>query len=159
MQIRVKREDHINAAINTVQKGAADLVRSRLIAGLRAFHQEVLARTPVHTGRAIANYQWTVGAPANGVVAHSSGSPIGQTNKYPLGIENRRDENEAIANASFAALDFSNPFKKFYLTNNTPYFNDLEYGRIPNRGSLKPRTPAGGIMRAAAKLIRSKRSF
>lgn len=68
--------------------------------------KRVILRTPVDTGRARANWQATIGAPASGEV-------------------NAVGAQAAIAQAESAAAQA--PGQVFWLVNNLPYINRLEF--------------------------------
>ncbi|QIV65819.1 hypothetical protein Cp1R7AA1_215 [Mesorhizobium phage Cp1R7A-A1] len=89
-------------------------------------------RTPVWSGRAIRNMIWTKGAPNT-----TEYSPIGSGEAG----ENRRGPNSAAAHATREALDFSNPFAVYWLTNNAHHIEELEAGNLPYPG----KHPAGGM--------------
>ncbi len=101
----------------------------------------IKGHTPVWSGKAVRNYQWSVGAPASGVLEPVDSGPPGPTNSMPLGAEPRRAANEAAARQSLEAIDFGNPFQTFILTNNDPDIEGLEYGLLPTPD--KSRSPNG----------------
>jgi len=107
-------------------------------------HERMLARTPVHTGETVANYQWTVDQPFIGTIEPiESPSDPGHTNTLPLGVEPRRRANEAMANASFYEIDWSKTFGRVvYLTNNADQWGGLEAGQLPE-APLRQRSPMG----------------
>jgi hypothetical protein len=112
-------------------------------------HRLSTSKVPVWKGTALANMQWSTGAPATGVVDAAGGSKDpGPTNSMRVGSEPRRPENQAISDASFARLNFSNPFQEFILTNNAPHMRRIEFG-LPPRDGLKARAPKG-VFRVSA---------
>lgn len=121
--------------------------RLRMTNALTIFHREVTDRTPVWSGSAIANYHWSIGTMAYGYINPVDNGPPGHTNQMPLGVEPRRAPNQAIADASFAAVlaSLANPYQAFYLNNNDGDIMDLEYGRIPSGPGLTPRSPNGMV--------------
>ena len=105
-------------------------------------HHSITELTPVNTGQTLANYQWSIGTPFSGLVeAMGSGDP-GPTNQMPLGIEPRRPENQAVADASLNALNFSKPYQDFILVNNNPAWGGLEDGEYPEF-PFRQRSPNG----------------
>lgn len=98
--------------------------------------------TPVNTGGTVRNYIWTVGVPFSGVLDPIDNGDPGQTNAMPLGVEPRRGANEDAARESLEALDFTNPFQTFILTNNSPTVGGLELGLLPG-APFKSRSPNG----------------
>jgi hypothetical protein len=93
-------------------------------------HLSLLEKTPVHTGQTIRNYVWTEGTPFSGVL-DAIGSGIEPTNEMPLGPEAHRAANAADSTATMNALDFTNPFKNYIVTNNSPAIKGLEMGNFP----------------------------
>jgi hypothetical protein len=82
-------------------------------------------RTPVWSGRAIRNMIWTRGAPNATEYEPIGGGEVG---------EGRRGPNSAAAHATRQALDFSNPFATYWLSNNAHHIGDLEAGNLPYPG-------------------------
>jgi hypothetical protein len=119
-------------------------------------HAYLLSHTPVYSGTAVANFQWSMDAPRKGLIraaSHPTGG-LGVTSQLSLGQEPARLANEAIATESLNRIDFSDPFRKIYIVNNVSYFPELEYGTY----SEDSRTPPGGIFRGAAAMLRIKYS-
>lgn len=112
-------------------------VRTLVHEGMR----RLLAKTPVNTGQAVMNYVATGGTPYGGPVKQA-GKAVEPTNKLPLGAEKLRGAAEAISKATLADVDFSDPYKVFWITNRTPHIGGLEYGELPKR-PYTPRSPAG----------------
>lgn len=109
-----------------------------------AVHFSLMAKTPVHSGETVRNYIWTVNQPFNGPsISPIAGGPTGQTNKMPLGSEPRRSANEAAATTTLEALNFKNPFKKYFVTNNSPQVRGLELGLLPMGDGFTSRSPSG----------------
>lgn len=105
-------------------------------------HTTILSLTPVWSGQSIRNYTWSTGSDYTGGVLKAAGtSEPGATNSMPLGSEPRRGINEARPNATFAALDFNNPYRKYILTNSAPNIMALEMGLLPTEE--RSRSPAG----------------
>jgi hypothetical protein len=98
-------------------------------------------KTPVNTGQAVMNYVATGGAPYNGP-PRSAGKAVEATNKLPIGSEKLRGAATAISVATLAGVDFSDPYKTFWISNNTPHIGGLESGSLPE-APYRPRSPAG----------------
>lgn len=112
---------------------------------LRMIHQGVTSRTPVNTGQTLANYQWSVGTPAGGIVAHDETGETGRTNEMVIGEEPRRPANQAITDRSLESLPFGKlSGKKIYLTNNAPQWRGLENGMLPESPFVQ-RSPNGMV--------------
>lgn len=112
-------------------------------------HRLSTSKVPVWKGTALANMQWSVGTPFSGTVKAGGGSKDpGPTNSMRVGSEPRRPENQALSDASFDRLNFSNPFQEFILTNNAPHMRRIEFG-LPPRDGLKARAPKG-VFRVSA---------
>lgn len=103
--------------------------------------RRLIAKTPVHSGQAVANYVATGGAPYGGP-AKEGGKPQAGTNAMPLGAEANRGTAAGVAMATVATVDFSDPYKNFYITNRAPHIGGLEAGALP-RAPYSPRSPAG----------------
>lgn len=81
------------------------------VAALNLFKQVIL-KTPVDTGRARGNWQTTVGG-------------------YAQGTTGAKSESEVL-NEMVQTLQGERIKKGFFLTNNLPYIQKLEYGGYPN---------------------------
>lgn len=112
-------------------------VRTLVNEGMR----RLIAKTPVHTGQAVANYVASGGTPYGGPVK-TGGDPEHGTNAMPLGPEKNRGGASATATATIAGVDFSDPYKVFWITNRTPHISGLETGSLP-AAPYTPRSPAG----------------
>lgn len=114
------------------------------LARIAAFvHAKTVARTPVHTGQTVANWQWSLGSPSSGVVSFSEAGETGRTNKMSLGSEPRRSANENIADSSLKALPVQKLFgENIWFVNNAPRAGDIERGELPP-APLESRSPAG----------------
>ncbi len=130
-----RAEQEINREIS------ARLKKMMLIA-----HEAVGSYTPVWTGFALANWQWSMGRAASTVVTFKG--PPNPTGGLPLGVEPNRGAAQAISDASFAKLTFDKVATKYYLVNNAQYEDgrsilDIEYGRmpIPSRDRTKKYNP------------------
>lgn len=109
----------------------------------------IKAKTPVHTGSAVRNYNWSVGAPDMSYNDPIDNGPPGHTNRMALGTEPRRKPNEEAAAQSLTGLNFGNPFQTFILNNTDPDIGGLEMGLLPGP-PLTSRSPNGmfGITQA-----------
>lgn len=112
-------------------------VRTLVSEGMR----RLIAKTPVQTGQAVVNYVATGGAPYGGPVKKGGDAQKG-TNSMPLGPERNRGGAAAEALATVSTVDFSDPFKDFYITNKAPHIGALETGSLPAE-PYTPRSPAG----------------
>ena len=98
----------------------------------RAALTRLVARTPVATGHARANWQVSLGSPAIGVVAAEDLSGV-----------------DTLANGVAAIMADREPFATVWLTNNAPYIQTLE------RGS-SDQAPAGMVAVTVTELGRTK---
>lgn len=127
----------LDRSVERFEKMLSKRVRALVSEGMR----RLIAKTPVYTGQAVANYVATGGAPYSGPVK-SGGDPQEGTNAMPLGPEKNRAGAAAGALATVASVDFSDPYKVFYITNRAPHIGGLEAGALP-REPYTPRSPAG----------------
>lgn len=122
-------------AIAKIKDEMRQVYAKRLGDFVEDLHDRILARTPVDTGQAAANFQVTAGRPYAGVVA-APGPRTPGAGSMPLGTEPNRERAESIAKASFSRGMFRSPYQTYYITNNTPHILALEYGdasqRAPN---------------------------
>jgi hypothetical protein len=134
------------------------LVLSDLSAGLRAM-QESIMLTPVYTGRTLVNYRWSLDAPSTQARAPVTEPDLpGKTSTLALGTEPRRRANAVVVQEEFAALmaelrGGNNPFRRIFLTNNTPYFDQVEYGSYSTSEGASARTPPGGMVRRGETIL------
>jgi hypothetical protein len=135
---RVQIERQVRASMMRFEASLS--VKIMVLCGEIDFYIKSL--TPVHTGQSVRNYIWTTDVAFHGVLEAIDNGPTGKTNSMSLGSEPRRHINEETAAASLAALNFSNPFQTFILTNNAPQIGGLELGLLPGP-PLKSRSPAG----------------
>jgi len=104
---------------------------------------EITSKTPVWSGQALANYQWSVDEPIEGEALPALGTGFpGHTNSMPLGIEPRRSENQEFTDESLAKIKFDDPYRVFWLNNNDPTIGPLEEGAWPEP-PLNQRSPNG----------------
>ena len=101
----------------------------------------LIRRTPVHTGQAVRNYVATAGTVYRGPVLGGN-NPVEATNPLPLGPEQLRARNEGQALATLYGVDFSDPYRVFYITNRAPHIGGLEAGELPE-APYTPRAPQG----------------
>lgn len=107
-------------------------------------HHQITSRTPVNTGKTLANYQWSINQPATSILEAVGTGKVEATNELALGTESRRPANQAVTDVSLAALNFSQPYQSFYLTNNNPAVGPLEDGEWPEY-PFRQRSPSGMI--------------
>lgn len=103
--------------------------------------RRLLRKTPVNTGQAIRNYVATAGTVYRGPVLGGN-TPVEATNPLPLGAEQLRARNEGQAMATLLDVDYSDPYRVFYITNKTPHIGGLEAGELPE-APYTPRSPRG----------------
>lgn len=154
MTMKIKAKGMTDAKISRVEKTIAQNLSRELEHKIGLFIEEALARTPVFTGKAIANFYFTLDAPASATSEPNTSAPITETNKLPLGVEPRRGPNEDLSRSRFANVKVTNPYRSMFITNTAPYFLALEYGSAPPEGEHESRVPAGGIMRGAAQRLK-----
>lgn len=132
------------------------LIIADLQAGLQAMHDSLLL-TPVYTGRTLVNYRWSVGNPETTVRAPVKQPKLpGTTSEMSIGSEPRRAAQRAVIQEEFRAVMDAvgrNPFQNIFLTNNTPYFTDVEYGTYKTSEGHTQRTPPGGMVRRGETLL------
>jgi hypothetical protein len=104
-------------------------------------HRRLIAKTPVHTGQAVANYIASKGAPFSGS-AVEAGKAIEATNKLSLGSEALRGGATRRAQGTLDTLDFKNPFDTYWIVNRAPHIGGLEAGELPEEPFV-PRSPLG----------------
>lgn len=129
------------------EKAFKNKVRMLVTEGMR----RLIAKTPVHTGQAVANYVATGGTPYTGPVK-AGGDPQAGTNAMPLGPEKNRGGAAATAMATISTVDFSDPFQTFYITNRAPHIGGLETGSLP-AAPYTPRSPQGMFAVTTQELI------
>jgi hypothetical protein len=153
-----QQKQELEKARKRVQSNAKRSLARQVKRMVYDVHNYILSATPVYSCNAVANFQWSMDSPANGLVkpARFPTDGLGKTSVKPLGSEAARGANEAIANASLAKIDFSDPFRRIYVVNNVPYFADLEYGTYNFVTKTEPRTPPAGIFRGASAMLRNK---
>jgi hypothetical protein len=112
----------IKAFAERVEKNA-DQVISKVCLDLLS---DIVLNTPVDTGRARANWQCSIGAPASGEVSYNSDAGKGIAAPKESGAS-------AYAIAAGATSVASAPRNIFWITNNLPYINRLEFDQWSNQ--------------------------
>jgi hypothetical protein len=123
-----------NDAKNMGDNTIANLNKIMRLAALHLFRQVIL-KTPVDTGRARGNWFTTIGDLSNSVA-----------------LEGRSEEetiNEMIDTISSGRIK-----QGFFLTNNLPYIQKLEYGQYPNPAKSGNRTSNGYSKQAPEGMVR-----
>lgn len=138
-----------------------DGFRKRLGDGIRDVCEEIddtiKSHTPVWSGSAVRNYIWTTGIASSAIFEPINNGDPGPTNSMSLGVEPRRAVNEQAARETLTALNFTNPFQAFILTNNDPDIEGLELGLLPTpEKSRSPNGMFGLTQNYIGELIRSK---
>jgi hypothetical protein len=114
--------------------------------------------TPVYTGRTLVNYRFSVGNPIDAVRAPVAKPELpGRTSEMPLGSEPRRAANMELVLEEFKEVRAAvrvDPYKPIFLTNNTPYFLEVEFGTYSTSEGSNQRTPAGGMVRRVEASLR-----
>ncbi len=126
-------------------------VLTDLVAGLRAMQDSIML-TPVYTGRTLVNYRWSLDSPVHGVRAPVKDPALpGKTSDLAIGREPRRNANSAQLREEFAVmlagLRADAALRSVHLVNDTPYFDQVEYGTYSTSEGGQQRTPPGGITR------------
>lgn len=111
------------------------LFRQRVRRVVSAAMHELLRRTPVWTGSAAASYAIAE------TVRHPGFAPTPGTNEMKLGDEPNRPAAEAVSLGRLAAVDYTDPFQLFTITNGAKHMAELEYGLAPD--AERSRAPAG----------------
>lgn len=135
------------AFLDTLRAAEGEMKRKfawRVMNVVHTLHHEIVALTPVWSGSAVANYQWSAGLPRFELIEPIDNGPPGHTNEMPLGTEPRREPNEALSLESLEALSFANPYQVFWLSNNDPDIMGIEIGTKPPP-PLQIRNPQGMI--------------
>lgn len=109
---------------------------------IKDLHIGITSKTPVWSGETLANYHWSVGHPDPEVFPRQGTGVWEATNALPLGVESQRPINQAMADYSLNQLDYTNPYKKFWLNNNCPTIGPLEDGIWPE-APFRQRSPYG----------------
>jgi hypothetical protein len=154
IRVRYKRPRSFGSA-RAIRDEVKSLIVSRLVMGLTDMQNSIL-ETPVYTGKTMANYHWSTGAPNMSIrPAISQPSLPGKTSEMPLGSEPRRKANSQLVIEEFMELLASvraNPFQDIYLTNSMPHFSEIEHGTYAAEGK-QSRTPPGGMTRRGETLL------
>lgn len=137
----VSNSKQFNAGLGQSYQRFENKFRKRMRMLVEGGMVRLIRRTPVHTGSAVMSYVASVGQPFSG--APSSGrTAVEPTNKLAIGSERLRGGAEAVARGTLARVDYSNPFRVFWITNNAPHIGGLEAGELPKE-PYTPRSPQG----------------
>jgi hypothetical protein len=93
---------------NFIKKAEGD-IRDVKVATIFELSSQIIKKTPVDTGRAKGNWQYSFGAPKTGVVSSNNTAPLGALGSVNFGI--------------------SDQFGVDYIVNNLDYIEYLEDGR------------------------------
>lgn len=157
--ISFRRPTGFNGLVNRIAREMKQAVSDEMRLGADIL-LEHLEQTPVYTGRTLINYRFSLGSGIDDLRA-----PIarpqrpGKTSDLAVGMEPRRAANFAPVLAEHAAVKAAlrrDPYQVLYLTNNVPYFLDVEYGSYSTSEGSSVRTPPGGMMRRAEQTIASR---
>jgi hypothetical protein len=125
--------------------------RKKIVRLMSEGMERLMAKTPVNTGQAVMNYVASAGAPHSGS-AIAAGKAIEPTNKLTLGTEKLRGGAEAVSRSTLRGIDYTNPFKVYWISNNAPDIAGLEYGALPY-APYTPRSPRGMFAVTVQELI------
>lgn len=106
-------------------------------------HEGITERTPVWSGRSLRNWVWTMDQPNTQVFEEIDNGPPGTTSQMQIGSEPRRAPNQSASDKTVLDLSFRNPYRQFWLSNNSESIIDLEYGNLPT--PAMSRQPAGMV--------------
>lgn len=115
----------------------------RITHAIDELHVAIEERTPVWSGSAVANFQWSNGSPNYTFIEPIDNGDPGPTNTMALGTEPRRPPNAQLSLDSLMSLDIGDGTGIYYLNNNDPDIEDLEMGALPT--PALSRSPAGMI--------------
>lgn len=150
--ITFRRPRGFDAQAGKYEKLMRKAVMDEMLLGLDLV-LEAIEDTPVYTGRTIINYRFSVGRPIEGTRSPIAKPDLpGKTSEMEIGKEPRRGANWSVVLAEYAAVRASikqNPYQAVFLTNNAPYFLEVEYGTYNTSEGHSQRTPPGGMVRRA----------
>ena len=126
--------DNPNDIQNLTKNTIDNLNKIMRLAALNLFRQVVL-KTPVDTGRARSNWQATIGGVAKGTV------------------DGEKSE-EQILQEIVDVVSGGRIKQGFFLTNNLPYIQKLEYGGYPMSPKKGDKTTGGYSKQAPAGMVR-----
>lgn len=156
--ITFKRPRAFHALPGKIEKEMRRAVAAEMKLGLDLI-LEAIEETPVYTGRTLVNYRFSQGNPIEEVRAPVARPELpGKTSEMELGSEPRRNANMAVVlreQASVKRQVDRDPYKPVYLTNNTPYFLEVEFGTYKTSAGHEQRTPPGGMVRQAESALAS----
>lgn len=140
------------SGLEKAKQAPAKIMARKMMLACQFVHEGVTSRTPVHTGESLRNWVWSMNEPNSGTAmpALGEGDP-GQTSKMRLGSEPRRPANQAPVDASLARLNFKDPFRQYWLSNNSKTIAGLEYGQLPN--PQMSRSPNGMVRITVQELL------
>lgn len=157
--IRFKRPRGFHALPGKIEKEMKRAVAREVKLGLDLI-LDAIEETPVYTGRTMINYRFSYGNPIDDVRSPVARPNLpGQTSEMELGSEPRRSANFSVVQAEQQAVKRAvdqNPYKPVFLTNNTPYFLEVEYGTYKTSEGHTQRTPPGGMVRRAEDALSSR---
>ena len=148
MKFSMKKPPEMQYIEKKIDREIRQYLSVKIAAALQEFHKSLLD-TPVYTGRTLISYRWSIGSPIEDRRAAVKNPALpGKTSELGLGNEPRRAANQSVIDIEFKQMVSvlvrdKNPYQKFYLRNNMPNFDDIEYGNY----SGKSRTPPGGMTR------------
>lgn len=137
----VANRREFNRGLDKAYERFEDRFRLKMKGLVEAGMVRLLRRTPVHTGAAVMSYVASSGQPFSGSPSQGR-APVEATNRLPLGAERLRGGAEAVAKATLARVDYSDPFNVFWITNNAEHIAGLEAGELPSE-PFTPRSPQG----------------
>ena len=129
-----------NAGLDRAEERFQRMFKERVRRLVHTGMRSLIAKTPVNTGEAIMNYVASSGTPSGS--HRRAGKAVEATNKLALGAEKLRGPAAAISFATLATVSFDDPYKVYWITNNTPHIGGLEHGLLPEAPYV-PRSPAG----------------
>lgn len=134
MKVKIRGIDEMRNYLARSEQEMNREIAARLKKMFLVVHESLGTYTPVWTGFALANWQWSTGRASSTVVQYHG--PPTPTGGLPLGVEPNRGAAQAVSDASFAKLQFDRVATRYYVTNNAVYpdgrtIEDVEYGRMP----------------------------
>ena len=132
--MQMAKYDNPNDIQNLTKNTMNNLNQIMRLAALNLFRQ-VVQKTPVDTGRARGNWQVSVGGAAKGIV------------------EGEKSE-EQVLQEIIEVIYEARIKQGFFLTNNLPYIQKLEYGGYPNPAKTGEKLIAGFSKQAPAGMVR-----
>lgn len=156
--IKFRRPRGFGALPGKIEKEMRKAVADEINIGLDLI-LDAIEETPVYTGRTLVNYRFSQGSAVDDVRAPISRPSLpGKTSEMELGSEPRRSANMAVVTAEQIAVKRqvrADPYKSVFLTNNTPYFLEVEFGTYKTSEGHTQRTPPGGMVRRAEAALKN----